>query len=86
MLDLVAEAKKSGLVLSPIVLYTLGSILSDAYRRWFDDEPVTVQTSETLEERVIPAVDAVLDAGVGRPDDLLARLNDLVRAYWSCLP
>ena len=86
VLNLIAEARKSGQAGNPVVLYTVGSILSDAYRRWFDDEPVTVQTSETLEDRVIPAVDAVLNAGDGRPEDLIARLNDLVRAYWSCLP
>jgi hypothetical protein len=71
-------------VSNPIAFYAIEAVFSDVYHRWFAKEPSTVETSEELERRIVPAALRVLDASdVGGPS-LLASLNDLVTSYLEC--
>jgi hypothetical protein len=83
---LIATVHGNGESARPIVLHTILTVLEGTWRRWFEGYPTTLELAASLSARIVPAVNAVLatDAG-GRPDEILAALDDLARAYKRCV-
>jgi hypothetical protein len=72
-------------VQNPIILHTILTVLEGTRQRWFESYPTTVELAASLQERIVPAVDAVLNATAGSPAELLAALDQLVRTYRRCV-
>jgi hypothetical protein len=70
----------------PSVGFLLASVLSSVKSRWVDGAGITVESAQALENRLIPRIRSLLDAvrRPTRPDEVLARLDDLIRAYGRC--
>jgi hypothetical protein len=79
------DARHENRTANPIAFYAVGSVLTNVYTRWLEQQPSTVPTGIMLEARLIPPIKAVLRAADEQPAELVAALNALVRAYDATL-
>ena len=84
--SLIAKAQADGPLARPIVLQAILTVLEGTWKRWFRDGPTDVSLAQSLNKRIIPAVEAVLLADErGHANELLVALDALVDAYAGCV-